>query len=111
LCFQKDFLRPIVTPYELEVALQAEQSWTGKYVLDFKRLLDEYSSKERQPCEQNIKYSMEGSVELFTALDDASAEEEDQPMFSLVTGTYRNVKRYGGMFYFCLKIRLSYDPL
>ncbi|KAF8220335.1 diphthamide biosynthesis protein [Tricholoma matsutake] len=36
----KDFLRPIVTPYELEVALQAEQSWTGRYVLDFEKLLD-----------------------------------------------------------------------
>jgi hypothetical protein len=35
----QDFLRPIVTPYELEVAMQAEQSWTGRYVLDFGRLL------------------------------------------------------------------------
>jgi len=30
-----------VTPYELEVALQAEQSWTGRYVLDFEKLLTE----------------------------------------------------------------------
>lgn len=35
----QDFLRPIVTPYELEVAMQVEQSWTGRYVLDFGRLL------------------------------------------------------------------------
>jgi len=31
-----------VTPYELEVALQAEQSWTGRYVLDFEKLLAEH---------------------------------------------------------------------
>ena len=37
----KDFLRPIVTPYELEVALQPEQTWTGRYVLDFEQLLRE----------------------------------------------------------------------
>lgn len=34
-------MRPIVTPYELEVALRAEQSWTGRYVLDFEKLLSE----------------------------------------------------------------------
>jgi len=30
--FMKDFLRPIITPYELEVALMAEQIWTGRYI-------------------------------------------------------------------------------
>ena len=34
----KEFLRPIVTPYELEVALQPELEWTGRYVLDFSKL-------------------------------------------------------------------------
>jgi len=70
----KDFLRPIVTPYELEVALQAEQSWTGRYVLDFERLLAENSLSDTPPL---------------------SAEDPDQPVFSLVTGTYRHAKRYG----------------
>ena len=37
----KEFLRPIVTPYELEVALQPAQTWTGRYVLDFEQLLRE----------------------------------------------------------------------
>ncbi len=37
----KEFLRPIVTPYELEVALQPTQTWTGRYVLDFEQLLKE----------------------------------------------------------------------
>ena len=37
----KDFLRPIVTPYELELALRPAQAWTGRYVLDFEELLRE----------------------------------------------------------------------
>lgn len=39
----KDFLQPIVTPFELEVALQAEQSWTGRYVLNFEQLIADAS--------------------------------------------------------------------
>ncbi|PFH52498.1 hypothetical protein AMATHDRAFT_140010 [Amanita thiersii Skay4041] len=73
----KDFLRPIVTPYELEIALQAKQSWTGKYVLDFGKLLDGKKS---------------GDVDE----SDMEQEDPDQPAFSLVTGKYRHAKRYGG---------------
>ncbi|KAI0942716.1 hypothetical protein AcW1_003274 [Taiwanofungus camphoratus] len=69
----KEFLRPIITPYELEVALRAEQSWTGRYVLDFDKLLAEHRNR---PEEENVK-------------------DLDQPEFSLVTGKYRHAKRYG----------------
>ncbi|TFY68798.1 hypothetical protein EVJ58_g804 [Rhodofomes roseus] len=74
----KDFLRPIVTPYELEVALQTEQSWTGRYVLNFDKVLAEYGQYEEE--------------------EDTSArvaEDLDEPVFSLVTGMYRHAKRYG----------------
>lgn len=70
----KDFLRPIVTPYELEIALQAEQNWTGRYILDFEQLLAEQDRFEVQNGEK---------------------EDDDQPMFSLMTGRYRHAKRYG----------------
>lgn len=73
----KDFLRPIVTPYELEIALQAEQSWTGRYVLDFEKLLAEQDRFE---------------------VPDGGSEQtvgDDQPVFSLITGKYRHAKRYG----------------
>ncbi|KAK7022945.1 Diphthamide biosynthesis protein 2 [Paramarasmius palmivorus] len=70
----KDFYRPIITPYELEVALQPEPTWTGRYVLDFEKLLAESSA---QPPTQN------------------RGEDDDQPVFSLVTGKYRHAKRYG----------------
>lgn len=46
--FAQEFLRPIITPFELEVALQSEPTWTGKYVLDFGKLsLDDPVDKSR----------------------------------------------------------------
>ncbi|RDB21855.1 Diphthamide biosynthesis protein 2 [Hypsizygus marmoreus] len=78
----KEFLRPIVTPFELEVALRSEQSWTGRYVLDFERLLvDGADSKPESNGPRG-----EG---------DEEEEDSDRPVFSLITGTYRHAKRYG----------------
>lgn len=34
-------MRPIITPYELEIALDVGRSWTGEYVLDFEKLVSE----------------------------------------------------------------------
>ena len=31
---------PIITPFELEVAIGADKSWAGEYILDFGRLLE-----------------------------------------------------------------------
>ncbi|GAW10230.1 diphthamide biosynthesis protein [Lentinula edodes] len=75
----KDFYRPIITPYELEVALQAEQSWTGKYILDFEKLLAEYGQGDKTEI-------AEGNDE---------DKDEDAPVFSLVTGKYRHAKQFG----------------
>ncbi|EJC98372.1 diphthamide biosynthesis protein [Fomitiporia mediterranea MF3/22] len=72
----KDYLRPIITPYELELALQPEPDWTGKYIFDFEELL--------------AKASLDGENE--ERKEDADL---DRPMFSLVSGTYRHAKRYG----------------
>ncbi|GJE95962.1 diphthamide biosynthesis protein [Phanerochaete sordida] len=74
----RDFLRPIVTPFELEIALQDEPEWTGRYVLDFGRLALEDANEK--PAERG----------------EGSDDDADRPMFSLVTGTYRQAKRYGG---------------
>ena len=35
----KEFYRPIVTPYEMEIACNPEQQWTGEYVMEFQQLL------------------------------------------------------------------------
>ena len=45
----KDFLRPLVTPYELEMALVPQQvkgAWDGGYDLDFQNLLRDTSVDE-----------------------------------------------------------------
>ncbi|KAI0065169.1 diphthamide biosynthesis protein [Artomyces pyxidatus] len=72
----KDFFRPIVTPYELEIALRPEPIWTGEYILDFEKLLARTS---------------------FTDSVDAEERDLDEPTFSLVTGQYRHSRRYGGL--------------
>lgn len=41
-CGEQEFYRPIITPYELELALQDEPQWGAQeYVLDFTKLLPE----------------------------------------------------------------------
>ncbi|TFK67322.1 diphthamide biosynthesis protein [Pluteus cervinus] len=75
----KGFLRPIVTPYELEVALRAEQSWTGRYVLDFEQVL-------RDTLQLRLSDGADEDVE--------DSEDPDKPVFSLITGTYRHAKRF-----------------
>lgn len=94
----QDFLRPIITPYELEIALKAEQSWTGRYVLDFERLLNAGpsgmlpSSSVFPPRRLSVISFAEESPES----READEEDPDQPVFSMVTGKYRHAKRYGG---------------
>lgn len=71
----QEFLRPIVTPFELELALTSKD-WTGDYILDFTSLLS--SSTFGQ-----------------THVDPNKAEDDPEgPIFSSVTGTYRHPKRY-----------------
>ncbi|SGY13620.1 BQ5605_C010g05915 [Microbotryum silenes-dioicae] len=71
----KEFLRPIVTPFELELALTSKP-WTGKYVLDFETLL--------------------AASDFGQDFVDPTKDEEDEegPVFSSTTGKYRHPKRY-----------------
>ncbi|ORY96132.1 diphthamide biosynthesis protein 2 [Syncephalastrum racemosum] len=69
----KEFYRPIVTPFELELALVRSKEWTGDYITDFSNLLPGIR-------EDNFAYDEEAS--------DASSDEE--PHFSLVTGQYKS---------------------
>ncbi|KAI0773195.1 diphthamide biosynthesis protein [Trametes elegans] len=94
----KEFLRPIITPYELEVALQPTQTWTGRYVLDFDQLLREH--EEGQAGRHAGIDPRPPFAEIWAAsTSERTAEEEediDEPVFSLATGKYRHAKRYGG---------------
>lgn len=67
--------------------MQAEQSWTGRYILDFEKLLSDakVAASEEDGNGPTVKEDDEGSD-----------SDPDRPVFSLVTGTYRHAKRYGG---------------
>ena len=70
----QEFFRPIVTPFELQLALQPSRTWTGEYVLDFDEVLTRGAPKPSS----------------------SEDDDADSPVFSLVTGKYRHAKRYGG---------------
>lgn len=72
----QDFFRPIVTPFELQLALGPSPMWSGEYVLDFDEVL------ARGPPDPSP--------------DEGEEDDPDRPVFSLVTGKYRHAKRYGG---------------
>ncbi|KAG9080517.1 Diphthamide biosynthesis protein 2 [Ceratobasidium sp. 370] len=76
----KEFYRPIVTPFELEIALGEDRSWTGEYILDFDQILKGREDQEGVAHEQEAN---------------PGDEDPDRPAFSLITGTYRHARRYG----------------
>lgn len=88
----KDFLKPIVTPWELEVALD-ERKWitggdSGQYTLDFANVLEDSQRTEQTDGKKDSPTN---------DLDNGNGEENDDeaPIFSTVTGKYRYRRRYG----------------
>lgn len=73
----KEFYKPIVTPFELNLALNPAMTWTGEYELDFARLLP------------TLAYQGEKDKEA----SDQNGEDDDAPTFSLVSGTYHHTTR------------------
>lgn len=70
-----EFYKPIITPYELNLALSEEVTWTGKWVVDFKDAIDE--------IEQNL--GGDDNVSASTATD--------EPEFDVVRGRYTSTSR------------------
>lgn len=70
-----EYFKPIVTPYELLLALSDEVTWTGKWVTDFQRVLENLSEEKEQQEEE----------------DDDS--ESEAPEFNPVTGQYVSTSR------------------
>ncbi|KAF9933030.1 Diphthamide biosynthesis protein 2 [Linnemannia zychae] len=90
----KEFYRPIVTPYELEIALSNSREWTGDYVTDFQQLLPD----DDKIGVDKVKISQ---IQLDAASDredeggsDQDSDEDDRPHFSLVTGQFKQSKKY-----------------
>ncbi|AET40870.1 2-(3-amino-3-carboxypropyl)histidine synthase Ecym_7013 [Eremothecium cymbalariae DBVPG len=70
-----EFYRPIITPYELMLALQPEITWTGQWVVDFKNVLNQIDAASN------------------TVPMDEGTSEEHMPEFDPVTGKYVSTSR------------------
>ncbi|KFH67893.1 hypothetical protein MVEG_06624 [Podila verticillata NRRL 6337] len=91
----KEFYRPIVTPYELEIALSESREWTGEYVTDFQQLLPD----EDKIGVDKVKISQHqldaaSDVEEGASDYEADSDEDEKPHFSLVTGTFKQSKKF-----------------
>ncbi|KAI9148498.1 Diphthamide biosynthesis protein 2 [Blastocladiella emersonii ATCC 22665] len=98
----KEFYRPVVTPYELSMALDFGSSWTGEYKLEFGEVLSHMQEVERDgdeyvaDAEGGVGAETDGPEGASTGAgaanvkggDGESDDDPDQPYFSLVTGTY-----------------------
>ncbi|KAK3814234.1 MAG: diphthamide biosynthesis protein 2 [Benniella sp.] len=91
----KEFYRPIVTPYELEIALSKSREWTGEYITDFQQLLPENG----QIGVDKVKISQAqldaaSDREDEDGLSDQDSDEDEVPHFSLVTGQLKQSRNY-----------------
>ncbi|KAH3899984.1 2-(3-amino-3-carboxypropyl)histidine synthase SCDLUD_004301 [Saccharomycodes ludwigii] len=69
-----EFYKPIITPYELQLSLRREISWTGKWITPFENVL-------REIKENNPEYNIDDNT------------DNDEPVFSAVTGQYVSTSR------------------
>jgi diphthamide biosynthesis protein 2 len=93
----KEFYKPIVTPFEMMLALDEEgRGWTGEYVLEMERLL---ATQEQE--EQDVAVAArDGSLPLVASVardagePEQRSDDDDQPHFSLVTGKYVSRRKF-----------------
>ncbi|KAJ1720714.1 Diphthamide biosynthesis protein 2, partial [Coemansia erecta] len=82
----KLFDRPVVTPFELMLALARAHEWSGDYVTDFREFLERSRDAVDRGGPPNAR---EGEEE-----DGGSGSDEEAPHFSLVTGALKQRRRY-----------------
>ncbi|KAF2830585.1 diphthamide biosynthesis protein [Ophiobolus disseminans] len=83
----KDFWRPMITPWELGIALQGDEErvWTGAWEADFEHVLRE--ERDNQHVSAKIEID-EQKAENGAHADYDSEEESAPPEFDLRTGRY-----------------------
>jgi diphthamide biosynthesis protein 2 len=76
-----EFYKPIVTPYELELSLNPMIKWTGDWITQFDKLLDQddESNDESTAAESHRDKTLEG--------------EDEAPEFNAVTGKFVSTSR------------------
>jgi len=86
----RDFLRPVITPFELKIALQsdAERQWSGEWRGDFEGL----GMSQEKRMEGRIGEKEDGTADERPPREDGgdldSEEESEPPEFDLRTGRY-----------------------
>ncbi|KAI9292716.1 diphthamide biosynthesis protein, partial [Neoconidiobolus thromboides FSU 785] len=79
----KEFFKPIVTPFELELALDSRLEWNGTYSTEFEAI---FNSKEKN---EETKEDENGDGD-----ENINDEDEDKPHFSLITGKFVAPRRH-----------------
>ncbi|CAI7664118.1 unnamed protein product [Penicillium bialowiezense] len=79
----KDFWKPVITPFELELALKddSDRVWTGAWHSDFQAVLDQPA---QTPGDENVEQTNATASDE----DDMSEPESAPPEFDLRTGRY-----------------------
>ncbi|KAG0006909.1 Diphthamide biosynthesis protein 2 [Modicella reniformis] len=92
----REFYRPIVTPFELEIALSKSREWTGEYITDFQQLLPEDGKigVNRIKLSQAQLEAASDREDENGLSDQISDEDDEAPHFSLVTGQLKQSRRY-----------------
>lgn len=96
----KDFWKPVITPFELELALQgdSERVWTGAWQSDFQTILDQPAIPKPSETATSANGAAEdeegeGEGKDEEDDDDTSESESAPPEFDLRTGRYVSYSR------------------
>ena len=88
----KDFWKPVLTPFELELALQGdhERIWTGEWRSNFQEILDQaektQGARKGRPDDNGSADGMQ--TEDAPNSDNGSEEDSEPPEYDLRTGRY-----------------------
>ena len=85
----QDFWRPILTPFELGLALKGddERVWTGEWSSDFQSILQSWTQPRDRTARQD-RYQRNGETTGITDNELDSEEESAPPEYDLRTGHY-----------------------
>ncbi|CAL9732052.1 2-(3-amino-3-carboxypropyl)histidine synthase subunit 2 [Monosporozyma unispora] len=87
-----EFYKPIITPYELTLALNKEITWTGKWITDFENALQNVTLDdiEGEADEEKLKLHRDN---LTVNDQDYDSTDSDAPEFDVVTGKFVSTSR------------------
>ena len=90
------FLKPVATPFELEVALNPAMAWTGDYITDFRELLRALATSHdaKDGLSQPAQLHTGPAAEAVAASDAAVATAVPSPEDALVAFGSRALSKY-----------------